>query len=184
MFDSTVVRAHVSAAGAKGARRASARPFAWRLHHENPRKIGRLRRHHRLRPDRRRSFRRAHFETLLDIGPDIQPRAAISRQRLRQQGQPRSRQGRAASRRSSLTKSNEKDKPAFLARHPLQGTGPASSRASAGSSRFKPSRSRCRKDRQYETIPFNRQPSPRPLLGRIRPHGLVKTKSDASQARN
>ena len=30
---------------------------------------------------------RRHFDTLLDIGPDIQPRAAISRQRLRQQGQ-------------------------------------------------------------------------------------------------
>jgi transposase len=31
------------------------RALAWRLHHENPRKIGRLRRHHRLRPDWRRS---------------------------------------------------------------------------------------------------------------------------------
>ena len=40
----------------RGARRAGARPLARRLHHENPRKIGRLRRHHRLRPDRRRSF--------------------------------------------------------------------------------------------------------------------------------
>src|ERR1700691_5568450 len=62
MFDSTVVRAHVSAAGAKGARRASARPLARRLHHENPRKIGRLRRHHRLRPDRWRSLRRAALQ--------------------------------------------------------------------------------------------------------------------------
>ena len=32
------------------------------------------------------AFDGRHFETLLDIGPDIQPRAAISRQRLRQQG--------------------------------------------------------------------------------------------------
>src|SRR5271163_4665855 len=36
----------------KGAGGASARALARRLHHENPRKIGRLRRHHRLRPDR------------------------------------------------------------------------------------------------------------------------------------
>ena len=43
----------------KGARRTSAWALAWRLHHEDPRKIGRLRRHHRLRPDRRRSLRRA-----------------------------------------------------------------------------------------------------------------------------
>ena len=77
MFDSTIVRAHVSAAWAKGARRASARTFARRFHHQDPRKIGRLRRHHRLRSDRRRSFRARHFETLLDIGPDIQPRAVI-----------------------------------------------------------------------------------------------------------
>ena len=37
MFDSTVARAHVSAAGAKGgARRSGARPFAWRLLNQNP----------------------------------------------------------------------------------------------------------------------------------------------------
>ena len=88
MFDFTVLRAHVSAA----ARRASAQAVAWRLHHENPRKIGRLRGYHRLRPDRRRSLRRASLRNPpefwgevqppaslkgLDIGPDIQPRAVI-----------------------------------------------------------------------------------------------------------
>ena len=56
-----------------------------------------------------------HFETLLDIGPDIQPRAAISRQRLRQQGH------REAARARGVApviphKANEKNKPAFFAR--------------------------------------------------------------------
>src|SRR4029079_639828 len=55
MFDSTIVRAHVSAAGSKGgktSKRLGARAAA------SPRKSTqnrRLRRHHRLRPDRRRS---------------------------------------------------------------------------------------------------------------------------------
>jgi len=35
MFDSTVVRAHVSATGAKGAARSGARPLAWRLLHQD-----------------------------------------------------------------------------------------------------------------------------------------------------
>ena len=35
MFDSTVVRAHVSAAGAKGAARSGAWPLAWRLLYQN-----------------------------------------------------------------------------------------------------------------------------------------------------
>lgn len=46
------------------------------FHHENPREVGRIGRHHRFRPDRGRPDA-PHFETLLDIGPDIQPRAAI-----------------------------------------------------------------------------------------------------------
>jgi hypothetical protein len=36
MFDSTVVRAHVSAAGAKGDRKSGARSLAWRVLIENP----------------------------------------------------------------------------------------------------------------------------------------------------
>ena len=109
------MRAHVSAAGAKGARRASARPFARRLHHENPRKIGRLRRHHRLRSDRRRASDGRHFETLLDIGPDVQPRAAICDKGYA------SKANREAARARGIApviphKANEKDKPAFFAR--------------------------------------------------------------------
>ena len=52
MFDLTIVRARVSAAGAKGGKKAQALGLlARRLHHQDPRKIGRLRRHHRLRSD-------------------------------------------------------------------------------------------------------------------------------------
>ena len=65
-----------AAAGAKGGRRVSAGRSRGGFT-TSPRKIGRLRGYHRLRPDRRRSLRRRHFETLLDIGPDIQPRAVI-----------------------------------------------------------------------------------------------------------
>ncbi len=99
----------------RGAGRPGARPLARRLHHENPRKIGRLRRHHRLRSDRRRSLRRRHFETLLDIGPDIQPRAVICDKGYA------SKANRDAARARGVApviphKANEKNKPAFFAR--------------------------------------------------------------------
>ena len=64
MFNSTVVRAHVSAAGAKGenkAKRSGARVAV------SPRKsanIGRPRGYHRLRPDQRRNLRRASLRNL------------------------------------------------------------------------------------------------------------------------
>jgi transposase len=58
---------------------------------------------------------RRHFETLLDIGPDIQPRAAISRQRLRQQGQSGRRERARGIAPVIPHKANEKDKPAFFA---------------------------------------------------------------------
>jgi hypothetical protein len=70
MFDSTVVRAHVSAAGAKGGRRSGARPLAWRLLDENPSQ-GRS----RLTGGEANDSR--NFEILLDLGPDINPRAAL-----------------------------------------------------------------------------------------------------------
>jgi transposase len=48
MFDSTVVRAHVSAAGAKGAGRSGAGSFQRRVHDENPCQIRCIGSHHRL----------------------------------------------------------------------------------------------------------------------------------------
>ena len=53
MFDSTVVRAHVSAAGTKGGKRAGARPLARRLYHRDPPEDRFRWPHDRLRPDRR-----------------------------------------------------------------------------------------------------------------------------------
>ena len=140
MFDSTIVRAHVSAAGAKGARRAGARTFARRLHHENPRKIGRLRRHHRLRPDRRRSLRRASLRN----PARHRTRHPASRRHLSTKATPARptarRQGRAASRRSSRTRPTKKtSRPSSPAPSTRQGL--ASSRASDASSASSASRS-------------------------------------------
>ncbi|KAF0205155.1 MAG: putative transposase for insertion sequence [Methylocystaceae bacterium] len=86
MFDSTIVRAHVSAAGAKG---------------------GKTR--------RREAADAPHFETLLDIGPDIQPRVVICDKGYA------SKDNRAAARSRGVApvipyKANEKNKPAFFAR--------------------------------------------------------------------
>ena len=53
MFDSTVVRAHVSAAGAKGAAQQSARPVAGRLLVQDPPQDRLRRPAARLSPDRR-----------------------------------------------------------------------------------------------------------------------------------
>ena len=61
------------------------------------------------------AFDGRHFDTLLDIGPDIQPRAAISRQRLRQQGQSGRRERARGIAPVIPHKANEKDKPAFFA---------------------------------------------------------------------
>ena len=140
MFDSTIVRAHVSAAGAKGARRAGARTFARRLHHENPRKIGRLRRHHRLRPDRRRSLRRASLRN----PARHRTRHSAPRRHLSTKATPARptarRQGRAASRRSSRTRPTKKtSRPSSPAPSTRQGL--ASSRASDASSASSASRS-------------------------------------------
>ena len=54
MFDSTVVRAHVSAAGAKGGSKSGARAPAWRLLVQDPPQDGLRRLAHRLPSDRRR----------------------------------------------------------------------------------------------------------------------------------
>ena len=90
MFDSTIVRAHVSAAGAKGARRAGARTVARRLHHENPRQVGRVGRHHCFRSDRRRGCRRAAFRNAPRYRAEHSAPRRHLRQGLRQQGQSRS----------------------------------------------------------------------------------------------
>ena len=98
----------------RGARRPGSRALAWRLHHENPRKIGRLRRHHRLRPDGWGSLRRASLRNPARH-PDIQPRVVICDKGYA------SNANREAARERGIApvtphKANEKNKPAFFAR--------------------------------------------------------------------
>ena len=91
MFDSTIVRAHVSAAGAKGAGTAGARMlrggFTTKIHAKSDASGDIIA--FDLTGGEASDAR--HFNVLLDIGPDIRPRAVIcDKQRLRQQSQPRS----------------------------------------------------------------------------------------------
>ena len=116
----------------RGARRPGARALAWRLHHENPRKIGRLRRHHRLRPDRRRSPRRASLRNPARYGPTFSraPSSATKATPARPTATPRE---RAASLRSSRTRRTKRtSRPSSHERSTKP--APASSRASDGSS--------------------------------------------------
>ena len=53
MFDSTIIRAHVSAAGARGAARSSSGPLAWRLLDQDPPQAGSRGPATCLPPDRR-----------------------------------------------------------------------------------------------------------------------------------
>ena len=114
------------------------------------------------------AFDGRHFETLLDIGPDIRPRAVISRQRLRQQGQPGRR--KSARHRSGHPAQGERKQQACLLRtHPLQGSRPhRAGRRTAQA--LQAGRAPMRKDRTK--LQINRQLRRRPLLDQIRPHGL------------
>ena len=153
----------------RGARRASARSLARRLHHENPRKIGRLRRHHRLRPDRRRSLRRASFRYPARYRPRHSAPRRHLRQRLRQQGQSRGGEGARHSSRHS-PQSQRARQTSLLRKDPLQGalahrTGRRTAQA------LQARRPPMRKDRTK--LQINRQLRRRPLLDQIRPHGLI-----------
>ena len=109
------MRAHVSAAGAKGAKRASARTsrggFTTKIHAKSDASGDIIA--FDLTGGEASDGR--HFETLLDIGPDIQPRAAICDKGYA------SKANREAARARGIApviphKANEKDKPAFFAR--------------------------------------------------------------------
>jgi hypothetical protein len=76
IFDSTIVRACVgrqSIGGKKGKRSVARAAASLR----NPRKIGRFRRHIAFDLTGGEASNARHFDILLDIGPDIQPRAVI-----------------------------------------------------------------------------------------------------------
>ena len=100
---------------AKGSTRPGARPLARRLRHQDPRKIGRLRRHHRLRSDRRRSFRRASLRNPARHRTRHPASRRHLRQGLRQQGQPRG--GKGARRRAGHPAQGQRKRQAdFFAR--------------------------------------------------------------------
>ena len=115
MFDSTIVRAHVSAAGAKGGKKAKALGrsrggFTTKIHAKSDASGDIIA--FDLTGGEASDGR--HFETLLDIGPDIQPRAAIC-----DKGYASKANREAAGRGIAPViphKANEKDKPAFFAR--------------------------------------------------------------------
>ena len=141
MFDSTIVRAHVVGGWSKGGQEGQALGrsrggFSTKIHAKSDASGDII----AFDLTGGEAFDGRHFETLLDIGPDIQPRAVISRQRLRQQGQSRKPRERAASLRSSRTRRTKTtSQPSSPA--PSTRLAPASSRASDGSSASSGSRS-------------------------------------------
>ena len=116
MFDSTIVRAHVSAAGAKGGQEGQALGcprggFTTKIHAKSDASGDII----AFDLTGGEAFDGRHFETLLDIGPDIQPRAVICDKGYA------SKANRDAARVRGIApviphKANEKDKPAFFAR--------------------------------------------------------------------
>jgi len=115
MFDSTVVRAHVSAAGAKGGKKArlgrSRGGCTTKIHAKSDASGDII----AFDLTGGEAFDGRHFETLLDIGPDIQPRAVICDKGYA------SKANRDAARARGIApviphKANEKNKPAFFAR--------------------------------------------------------------------
>ena len=119
-----------------------------------------------------------HFETLLDIGPNIQPRAVICDKGYA------SKANRDAARKRGIApviphKANERDKPAFLRPHPLQGPHPhRAGRRTAQA--LQAGRATLRKDRSK--LQINRQLRRRPVLDQIRPHSLAVRNRSETQA--
>jgi transposase len=116
MFDSTVVRAHVSAAGAKGGQEGQALGrsrggFTTKIHAKADASGDII----AFNLTGGEAFDGRHFETLLDIGPDSQPRAVICDKGYA------SKANRDSARDRGIApvipyKANEKNKPAFFAR--------------------------------------------------------------------
>jgi transposase len=113
MFDSTVVRAHVSAAGAKEGQALgrSRGGFTTKIHAKSDASGAII----AFDLTGGEAFDGRHFETLLDIGPAIQPRAVICDKGYA------SKANRDAARARGIApviphKANEKNKPAFFAR--------------------------------------------------------------------
>ena len=97
----------------KGAERPSSRPLARRLLDQDPSQDRLRRPADRLRPDPGQASDSRHFSILLDLGPDITPRAAVG-----DKGYD-SKANREAARSRGIcpvipTKTNAKNRPAFF----------------------------------------------------------------------
>ena len=121
---------------------------------------------------RGKAFDRRHFETLLDIGLNIQPHAVICDKGppARLIGTPRE---RAASLPSSPTRPTKRTSQ-HSSHAPSKRPAPGSSRASDGSSASSGSRSDGKDRTKLQIHPLLRR---RPMLDQIRPHGLVSASS-------
>ena len=114
------------------------------------------------------AFDGRHLETLLDIGPDIQPRAVICDKGYA------SKANRDTARKRRIApviphKANERDKPAFFAA-PSTRPARASSRAWDGSSASSAPRFAVKNRTKLQ---INRQFRRRLMLDQIRPHSLI-----------
>jgi transposase len=144
MFDSTVVRAHVSAAGAKGGQEGQALGrsrggFTTKIHAKADASGDII----AFNLTGGEAFDGRHFETLLDIGPDSQPRAVICDKGYA------SKANRDSARDRGIApvipyKANEKNKPAFFARTLYK----ARARIEQGVGRLKRVALRCEKTAQ------------------------------------
>ena len=171
MFDSTIVRAHVSAAGAKGGKKRQALGrsrggFTTKIHAKSDASGDIIA--FDLTGGEASDAR--HFDILLDIGPDIRPRAVICDKGYA------SKANRQAARARGIApvipaQSQRARQTSFLRKHPLQGAlahraGPRTPQA------LQARRATMRKD--SSKLPINRQLRRRPVLDQIRPHGLVR----------
>jgi hypothetical protein len=179
-FDSTVVRARVSAAGAKGGKKAR------RLGARAARFTTKIRAKSNASGDildfdltGGEAFDGRHFEILLDIGPDIQPRAVICDKGYA------SKANRDTARACGIApviphKDRRKGQADLLRTHPRQGPRPhRAGRRTAQA--LQAGRAPMRKDRTK--LQINRQLRRRPLLDQIRPHGLRERRIPASLLR-
>ena len=182
IFDSTIVRAHVSAARAKGGKKAQALGrsrggFTTKIHAKSDASGDII----AFDLTGGEGFRRASFRILLDIGPDIQPRAVICDKGYA------SKANREAARARGIApviphKANEKDKPSLLRQNPLQ--SPRPHRAGRRTPQaLQTRRAPMRKD--SSKLQINRQLRRRPMLDQIRPHGLGSAeRSDTSHCQS
>jgi transposase len=169
MFDSTIVCAHVSAAGAKRGQEGQALGrsrggFTRKIHAKSDR-CGNL-----IAFDLTggQALDVPHVDVFLDIGPDIEPRAAIAEKGYS------SKANRASARARGIVpviphKVNEKDKPTFFAKIRLYKARADRTRLRTPQT-LQAGRPSMRKNRPQ--LQIHHQLCHRTLLDQIRPHGL------------